>query len=149
MRCRDWCALCYSNRRGRSNHKGHWGYRRRAPERVVYDMPFMRRVVQVAASAVGAADLLDCEFSKAHPALAEFVSMQAWEDGTRRETGTLFLFVDSGRWKLMLKDRDAKRVAFLTGDTLEELLQTADAGLIDASLDWRDDRPRPQGRGRA
>ena len=71
------------------------------------------------------------------PALWEFVTASAWDDGQERVTGTILIFVEDGRVKLCLNDRDGDCVAFVSGLTFEEALSSANEGLEGDTLDWR------------
>jgi hypothetical protein len=89
----------------------------------------------------------DCGFASRYPTLWEHLAEETWDDGSKRETSTLFWFVDAGLWKCMLKDRSAGLVAFWTGPTMEAVLDSIEVALCNNSVDWRRDRPA-QGRGR-
>lgn len=56
----------------------------------------------------------------------EFLSKSTWEDGTSRQTGTVMLLTESGRWKVWLHDRDAQEALWVSGETLDEALTTAE-----------------------
>lgn len=71
------------------------------------------------------------------PALVEFLTLSVWEDGTPRALGTLTLFVQDGLWKVCLNDKDASRIAFVSGKTPDDALGSAEANLASAALDWR------------
>lgn len=87
--------------------------------------------VRTGALKVAASDLQIC------PALVEFLSCEVWPDGTERKPGTLLLFVDQGKAKACLSDRDQGLVLFFTVDCLATLLEAADDVLKDESADWR------------
>ena len=74
------------------------------------------------------------------PALVEFLTETKWDDGTPRAVGSLTLFVDEGLWKACLSDKDAGRVAFVSGQTPTDVFQAAEKGLTSSSLDWRQTR---------
>jgi hypothetical protein len=63
-----------------------------------------------------------------------------WSDGAARDPDTLFIFFDGERWKAMLKDREAQRVAFVSGASLWACLEALESGLVGEVLDWRADR---------
>jgi hypothetical protein len=73
--------------------------------------------------------------------LLEFLSSVLWEDGSKREPGTLTLTVTAGRWSLRVKDPNGKRYAYLTGDTVDSCLESVEKGLQSDQLDWREDKP--------
>lgn len=70
-----------------------------------------------------------------------------WDDGEARQTSTLLLFAEEGRWKGMINDRDAGAVAFVSGDCLRAVLASIEKGLDGGNLDWRPTKSK-QGRGR-
>lgn len=87
------------------------------------------------------ASLEDCED------LWLFLGLAAWpSDAAPRTPGTVMLFVDSGILKVMLNDKDACRVAFLTIDPADELLSTIDSAIGASSTDWRAAKPPQNGR---
>jgi hypothetical protein len=61
--------------------------------------------------------------------------------------GTLLLFVEAGRLKGCLNDRDMARSVFVSAESLEGLLDAMETGLADETLEWRA-KPAPQARGR-
>jgi len=79
-------------------------------------------------------------WSEDHPALWEFLTLTEHESGVPRATSTLTLFVDEGRLKAVLRDRDASQALFATGATVEALLGSLEAMLADPLADWRPDR---------
>lgn len=87
------------------------------------------------------------DFARLYPTLFEWLETDQWDDGSARETTTLFIFADGGVLKVMMKDRDGKQVAFLSADSLDGLLGGLERGLADGSIVWKPDRP-PAGRGR-
>jgi len=79
----------------------------------------------------------DREFCERFPSLADFLHLAAWPDGDRRETGTMLVFVEDGLWKACLNDRDGDCYAFLSAESFEGLLSSADGGLGGNSVEWR------------
>lgn len=78
-----------------------------------------------------------CSLGLKYPNLWAFVTAAAFEDGEPRQTGTLLLFLEQGRLKGCLNDRECGEVCFVTGSTLEDLLGRIEAGLGSSDLDWR------------
>lgn len=74
-------------------------------------------------------------------ALMEFLCSVSWEDGSKREPGTLSIGITTGRWSLRVKDPNGKRYAYLTGVTIDEALESLERGLESDDLDWREDKP--------
>jgi hypothetical protein len=73
-------------------------------------------------------------------AVLEFLFAETYPDGGERKTGTLLLFVDEGRLKVCLSDRDQGLVGFVTGSTVMEVLMAAESSLRQDSVDWRASR---------
>lgn len=80
------------------------------------------------------------------PALCEFLAVNDWGGGKRRDPGTLTLCFGDGRWKGCLNDRDAHQTCWVSAGALLAVLDVLDAGLRDASLEWRQDRRPGQAR---
>lgn len=72
------------------------------------------------------------------PALWEFLTMTMWEeDGSKRETGTVLVFSDATGLKVMLNDRDSRKVAFAVVDAETGLLASLEGMLTSVTTDWR------------
>ncbi len=72
-----------------------------------------------------------------YPTLVEYLTCLTYDDGTSRETSTVSLFIEDGKWKVAVNDRDLRRSAYVTGDTLQGVLSLAEKGLANHTLDWR------------
>jgi hypothetical protein len=80
------------------------------------------------------------------PNLWEFLTVQWWaEERKVRQTGTLLVFVEGGDRKIMLNDRDAGLMAFVTVLGDQGVLEAAEAALDSPKTDWR--APRQPGAG--
>lgn len=137
------CPCCYSNRKGRSNLKGHWGYRK--PRRVPhggYLVSFLRKASGPDGGRSRVFD--DPAFRSDYPALAEFLFNEAWDDGTARQTGSLLLFVGDGALKACLNDREQGLVTFFVGASVNELMSGLDLAMQAGAVEWR--RSSPPGR---
>jgi hypothetical protein len=88
----------------------------------------------------------DVKESAALPALVEFLASTSYGTGEARQTGTMLVFRDQGRWKACLNDRDQGLVAFLTVDELVDLALTVDLAIQGGKLDWRASRARGERR---
>jgi hypothetical protein len=89
---------------------------------------------------LGNAGILDC-----WPSLVEFLTAKEYEDGTKRVLPTLLLFVEDGKWRLWLNDRDQERSTWAESGELETALGTLEQGLSSESLSWRRTVPRKKG----
>lgn len=76
-------------------------------------------------------------WGEGYPTLWAFLADPAYEDGTPRQTGTVMLFVEQGRLKAWVHDREQERTAFLTAACPEDLFAELNDGLEDDELDWR------------
>lgn len=84
-----------------------------------------------------------CKLMETYPDLYNFLTDTQWDDGKPRETGTMLLFVQEGRYKVALNDRDADASAFVSGRTLTELLLAVEEAITDPTVEWRSkDSPR-------
>jgi hypothetical protein len=81
-----------------------------------------------------------CALAKRWPCLFDFVAADWWSETEARVPGKLHVWKEEGVLKICLVDRDTPRVLFLTGRTLEELFDVANAALGDPGADWRPDR---------
>lgn len=79
----------------------------------------------------------DPGFLLEYPALSEYLSVTEWEEGKPRETSTLLLFVEDGRWVVCLNDRAEGRSVFVSGPTFKAVLASLEEGLQEGSLQWR------------
>lgn len=82
-----------------------------------------------------------CPLSERWPALAEFLSSGAWDNGDPRERGTMLLVWSDGRWRAWLNDKDTGAAAWMSGETLSEVLDDASEALREGSLEWRVVKP--------
>jgi hypothetical protein len=136
--CRlDWCGLCYENRRGRASHAGH-RFRCAGVEREVTVMGLIRRNT---ASDVAGAPVGNPPWdpgSGLGQATWEFLTTVLWDvGGGKRETGTVLLFGDAGRLKVVLNDRDANLIAFVTVGPSAAVLDAIEEALLSTDTDWR------------
>lgn len=73
-----------------------------------------------------------------YPDLWEFLTSRWWaEDRRPRETGTLLIFVEGGDRKIMLNDRDAHVLAFVTVQDGQSVFAAAEDALSSPKTDWR------------
>lgn len=89
-----------------------------------------------------------CGLMDAYPALTEFVTLDRWDDGNERQTGTVLVCFGDGRWRAWLNDRDGSRSAWVSADSLTGLLGALDLGLREGRLEWRGAPPGRRKSGR-
>lgn len=146
--CEGWCGQCYSNIKGRSNYRGHQGYRSRptpAAEGVLVAIKKRQSALEPSAAPVALAKTL---FAKSCPTLFEFLSAESYEDGTSRQLPTITVFVSPSGFQACLNDRDQSQACFVTSGTLEGLWAALEKGLADDTLAWRPSASRFQKRTR-
>ena len=145
-RC-GWCGLCYANRKGRGNHRGHVGYVRPFVQNQ-YFYGVLAMLTKRTRVEPNAAPLpVPSEFKKMVD-LWEMMTSPVYPDtGEVRRTASLTLFFDGVMWKGALNDRDVEEVAFLSGTTLWGLLEGLDRHLRDKTLEWKVSGFKPKKKG--
>lgn len=147
MICKGWCPQCYANVRGRSNYRGHRGYRA-GRTHSVEGWNVLRRSGSGAGSSGGVAwHGPDDDLLSPYPGVCDFLGQDQWEDGSPRVTGSLTLFLDDGRLKACVSDKDGHRILFVTGSTLAAILDAVEVAVVSGEGDWRPVR-QPAGGGR-
>lgn len=74
---------------------------------------------------------------------SRFESVHDWmtclvdADRVKRQTSSVSLFVDDGKWKGVINDKDAGRSLFVSADTLEGVWEALEAHLATGGGDWR------------
>jgi hypothetical protein len=134
-----WCGDRYEQLRGRSQ-----GHRPPLPCKgvpfVEYCMSLLKRSLPSDNGAGGSPAGNVVGVGDSWPAAAEFLTMTRWEDGKRRETGTIMIVCEGGMWKAWLHDRDAHRSAWLSGSTAAEMMEAVEQALLSGCVGWRPDR---------
>lgn len=70
------------------------------------------------------------------PAVHEFLTLTVI-DGKPRETSSVSIFAEGGRWKASLADKDAECSVYVTADTPDGLWDALEAALTGSDTDWR------------
>lgn len=78
-----------------------------------------------------------CPLAVKLPVLVEFLTAAVWPDGQARETGTVLMCWEEGRWKMWLSDKDAGLQCWVSGRTLSELIASAESAIEGTGGDWR------------
>jgi len=134
-----WCGECYSNTKGRSNVRGHMGYRRPSPPRESRCMPLRIPSANGKSSLPAVPASSSTVFLRDYANILEFLCSLSGEGGSKREPGTLSLKTRDGKWTLRVADPTGKVYCYVTDDDLDSALSTLERGLGDGSLDWRRD----------
>lgn len=79
----------------------------------------------------------DTDFMDGYPALWEYLTLSAWEDGSPRALSTLIVFQEDGAWKVCLNDRAEGRSLWRSADTLAGLWEALEVALAGNAADWR------------
>src|SRR6516162_8389599 len=118
-----WCPWCYSNVRGRGNHRGHRGYVRRR-RRFTWEtvMTLLRRSTSRGPEPSPCTPMETCPLSTRCPAVIEFLCSTRWPDGSARLVGTLTCFSDGGPMKACLNDHDGGLVCFVSASSFSGVL---------------------------
>jgi hypothetical protein len=90
----------------------------------------------------------ECDLAGRFPALWEFLTVTEWDGGELREVGSLSIFTGSQGLQAALNDKDAGRVAFVSGSSLTALLEALDQGIANECLDWRASAAQSQRKGK-
>lgn len=131
------CLLCLVNRRARGNYRGHWGYRPYRRRLRCEMSQFVKRPVTPSGSSGDSDAGVSPAFRAKFPALVEFLTELAFEDGTPREPSTLLTFIEDGVWKLCLNDRALGRTLWVSGDTFTSTVESMERSLEDGTGCWR------------
>lgn len=76
-------------------------------------------------------------FAKKHPLLLSYLQDVSYDDGSSREPSSMSVFVEDGLFKIALNDRDLKRSAYVSADTLSGCMAALEAQLGKGVADWR------------
>jgi hypothetical protein len=81
--------------------------------------------------------LEDKDFQKECPTLYAYVAAPTWPDGSARELSTVIVFVEDGRIKGCLSDKDTGMTLWASSGTLAGLWEALEARLTGDEVDWR------------
>ena len=87
----------------------------------------------------GAMDGGESLFATGHPAVWEYLTAGRDEEGVR-VTSTLLIFAEAGRIKACLYDRHHELTLFVSGESMEALLDDLESTLVTGGGDWRPKR---------
>jgi hypothetical protein len=72
--------------------------------------------------------------------ILEFLCSVSPEGVLLRAPGSLMVFVEGGKWKAKLKDKEEGLYCFVSADGPDGLLEAVEKGLADGTHDWRVDQ---------
>jgi hypothetical protein len=99
-------------------------------------MSFVKKALARQASSVRGVEAADPVLKKRCPAIHEFLTLTEL-DKKARQTSTVSIFQDSGRWKMSLADKDNDCSLYVTADTVEGLWDALEDAVKDENADWR------------
>jgi len=81
----------------------------------------------------------DDDFRRQFPVLWDFLTLDGI-NGTARKLGSLTIFIQDGKVKGWLNDKDQGYFAVVSADTFSGLWEALDKGLERGTLEWREDK---------
>lgn len=135
--CAGWCGACYTNRKGRTNKRGHWGFRESRRPKWEKRMGVLKKREPSATTSGNGGPAATDGFATEYPGLWEMLTSSRYPDGSHRATSTLSLFVDEGLVKACLNDRDQSQNTFVSGHTITDCMRALESGLQADTLQWR------------
>ena len=79
----------------------------------------------------------DGKWAQALPTIAEYLSSEAWDDGSSRERSSLSIKVQDGCILAVLQDHEFGRGLYVVGATVDAALKSLEKALQSPSADWR------------
>lgn len=137
MDCSDWDGAEYERLRQRRG-SGTKAKGRKMPRKETKQMGKFTDIPgkQIPDESSPNGGLSDPAFERDFPAIWEFMTLTV-DEGARRETSTLLLFVQDGRMTICLNDRQRGRSVFQSAPTLREAMVCLDEALTSGSAEWR------------
>jgi len=108
---------------------------------------FCQRLAAEEKAALTGGRATDSALEQDYPALYEYMTLD-WLEGKARQTATIGLSVDAGKWKARLADRENGLVLFVSADGFYEALGTLEKALASGTADWRTDQFASPGKGK-
>jgi len=133
----EWCWGCYENKKGKSNWKGHKGYRAPRAIKPLHWSQIVKRPANQTETekATGAPD--DAGFMKLYPTIWEYMTHDKYDDGGARERSTLKIRVTEGQWLMALNDEENRQSVYTQGNTMADTLKALEKGLRDGTAVFR------------
>jgi hypothetical protein len=82
-------------------------------------------------------DCPDNDWLEQYPTVSEYLGATTYADGSKRDTSTLTVFLESGSLKVALNDRDLSRSIYVTSDTFSRAMEQMEKALNEKDADWR------------
>jgi len=82
-----------------------------------------------------------------YPQVIEYLTAEAYPDGSKRVTSTLVIVCDGAAWRVGLSDKDNARIMWKQGSTLVGALESVELALMDDDPShWRKAYDGPKGK---
>lgn len=99
-------------------------------------MSFLKRIDHAKAGGVG--DLFIAQgIMDLIPAVCDYLTLDAYEDGVKRTRASLMAFVETGVVKVCLNDRDQGMTLWRSGPSIEDCLVALETAIVSGAADWR------------
>ena len=142
----EWCGECYEVKRGRKR-KGSTSPSVLPQDGLDHSPPPPKTVAPKGPPMPSAAPGRPPEAWRAlYPVLWSHLTQGKRPDHSHRQTSTLTLFMEGGRIKLCLSDRDRNLVGFITVSSLPDGFAELEDALSRGTLEWRGKKKFPQTR---
>lgn len=133
-----WCPVCYANMRGRSRVKGHRGYREKPTPYIPWESYVMKKPdVQTKPARLSGTVGTEDGILKKYPRIVEYLTTDAWEDGSAREPSALSVMMRDEDVLLALNDKDLKQSLYTQAESLTEALKLMEGALATSKGAWR------------
>lgn len=134
----QWCAACYANIRGRSRYKGHRHYVSPPTPYVPWESYVMKKpTAATKPTSLGPTTMDGDSILKRYPKIVEYLTTDAWEDGSARDPSALSVMLRDGDVLLALNDKDLKQSLYTQAESLTEALKLMEAALAEDKGTWR------------
>lgn len=99
-------------------------------------MSFVRKL-QAETAGSSSASSVDVEMRAVMPALHDYLTLEAYDDGTPRQKATLTIFREDGLWKGCLNEKDQGLVLFVAEGRISSVLEALELLLQEDRPPWR------------
>jgi len=131
------CPSCYSIRRGREASPADLRHHKQSRRKKGLRCMFVNKPSPSGPGGQGVPCKGLLEMRETRPAIAEYLSLLVYPDGSDRTPSTLLVLIENGRFKLCLSDRDTGRSLWVTAESIEEGIASLDEDLQLGTADWR------------
>jgi len=97
----------------------------------------MRKPESVSASGPSAGGVSDADWGKRFPTICEYLTADAFDDGTPRELSSLSIRMEGGEVRLALNDPYSSRSMYTAARSVKEALELMEGHLKSSGGSWR------------